>query len=114
MYSSLESRCLRFVLFDFLLRVYIFCSVIICFISTHMRGGEDLFLRGPFCSLCCSVFQKVAYRIKVPCDIFLLVLAYFCLSAPVQPCLVRHVDRRHQCATKLIERTVVPVGTTLR
>ena len=63
MYSSFESRCLRFVLFDFLL--YIFCSILICFINTHMRGGEDFLLHGPFCSLCFSVFQKVAYRLKV-------------------------------------------------
>ena len=46
MYSSFESRCLRFVLFDFLL--YIFYSIMICFINTHMRGGEDVLLHGPF------------------------------------------------------------------
>ena len=74
MCSSFESRCLRFVLFDFLL--YIFCFIMICFINTHMREGEDFLLHGPFCyfSLFFSI-PKCRLQVKGACDILRLVLA---------------------------------------
>ena len=107
MYSSFESRCLRFVLFDFLL--YICCCIMICFIN--MRGWGRF---SPSWSILFSLFfsiPKCRLQVKCACDIFQLVLAgnwwvkrkgRWFESAPVQPCVVRYVDRRHQSATRLI------------